>query len=124
MPLAAAAAIQTARNGDPNQVSPFTLDVYTVQMHGDALSEAVAELGDTYPVLGRTLDKIAALTPSATIFGVGILLFMQISENHGKLSESARAMVPVPVVSRYEMVEMIRQDAEKQAAAAASGNGA
>jgi hypothetical protein len=123
IPLAGAAAIQTAKVGDTEGtfISPFSLDVYTIQMHSDALAEAIAELGDSYPVLGATLDKIASLTPSATIFGVGLLVFMQISENHGRLSEQARAMVPMPIMPRDEMARQILSDVE--AARAASGNG-
>jgi hypothetical protein len=126
IPLAGAAAIQTARtpvSEGQTFISPFSLDVYTVQLHSDALAEAIAELGDSYPVLGATLDRIAALTPSATIFGVGLLIMMQIAENHGRLSEQSRAMVPVPIMSRDEMAERIIHEA-REAQEGNSGNGA
>jgi hypothetical protein len=120
IPLAGMAAIQTARTpvGEGQTfISPYSLDVYTIQMHSDALAEAIAELGDSYPVLGATLDRIASLTPSATIFGVGLLVAMQIAENHGRLTEQARAMVPAPILSRDEMAAMIIHEAEKEQSA-------
>jgi hypothetical protein len=122
IPLAGLAAVQTARTPaveGKTFVSAYSLDVYTVQLHSDALAEAVAELGDSYPVLGATLDRIASITPGASILGVGLLIFMQIAENHGRLTEQTRAMVPAPILSRDEMASLVLHDAEEH-----SGNGA
>lgn len=123
IPLAGIAAVQSKRQEDPNVVSPYALDVYTVEMHSDALATAVAELAESYPVMAATLDKIASLTPGASILGVGMLIFMQIAENHGRLSGTARTMSPFPIVERQEMAQMIASDATKMAAAATGGNG-
>lgn len=126
LPLAGAAAVHTARfgGGDPNHVSPYSLDVATVSMHSDALAEAIAELADIYPVLGNTLDRIGMMVPGAAIVGVGLLIAMQIAENHGKLSDNARTLAPVPIVPRDEMAEMIRAEIGERQAAAAGNNGA
>jgi hypothetical protein len=126
LPLAGAAAVHTARygGGDPNHISPYSLDVAAVSMHSDALAEAVAELADVYPVLGNTLDKIGMMVPGAAIVGVGLLIAMQIAENHGKLSESARTLAPVPIVPRDEMAQMIRSEIADREAATVGGNGA
>jgi hypothetical protein len=64
------------------------------------------------------------MVPGAAIVGVGLLIAMQIAENHGKLSENARTLAPVPIVPREEMAEMIRAEIGERQAAAPTGNGA
>lgn len=130
IPLAGAAAIHTARwqrqnpESSANFISPFTLDVQTVQMHGDALATAVAELSDSYPALGQMLDRIGMISPAAGIVGVGVMIAMQIAENHNKLSPAAREFSPVPIVPRDEMGAILMANAAAGAPDAPSTNGA
>jgi hypothetical protein len=124
IPLAASAAIDTKRHeaqaqaAGVNYMSPYTLDVYTVQTHSDELATAIAELGDHYKPLGVVLDRLGSMVPGAAIFGVGLMIALQIAENHGTLSEQARAMSPFPIQSKEELAQdLIRQAAEAEAKA-------
>jgi hypothetical protein len=121
IPLATAAAVQTMRAPE-GAVSPFALDVYTVQMYSPAAATVIAELADNYPVLGAMLDKIGSATPFAGLVGLGIAMVAQFAENHNSLPDGLRAMAP-NLIDREDFARQVKADAEKLQAEKAGTNG-
>lgn len=114
IPLAAMAAMETRRFGeDSAQVSPYALDVFTLQMHVDGLADAVCDLADSYPVLAAMLDRIGATTPFMAITASVIAIGAQIAENHGKLPETMRGVSP-SLVPREDMARVVWEDAQNR----------
>jgi hypothetical protein len=123
IPLAGMAAIETVKAGDLDAVSPYAMDVFTLQMHSDMLADAVVGLADNYPVLGAMLDKLAVATPFGAVFTAVVTIGMQIAENHGALGgdNPIRAVVP-NLVPREEFAAQILAQG-KAARQAARSNG-
>jgi len=109
IPLSVLAAVQTVQN--PDQISPFTLDVYTLEMHSAPLSEAISDLADNYPVLGAILDKVGSATPFMALTGAIMAIGVQIAENHGVLPDGMRGSIPT-LISRQDLAQQIVAEAK------------
>lgn len=116
IPLAGIAAYQTATNPE-GHVPPILMDIHTIQTYQQPFAEAVAELADSYPVLGTALDRIATTTPFMALIAVGIAVGAQIAENHGKLPAALKGVSP-NLVDREDFARALRDEA-----VASNGNG-
>lgn len=112
IPLAGLATYQHARN--PGQLSPYAMDIRTLELHGDELSQAVADMADGYPVLAAMLDRIGTVTPFVGLLTVGLAIGAQLAENHGKLPEHLRGLSPA-TIPKQEFAEMMVREAAEQA---------
>jgi hypothetical protein len=118
IPLSMMAAVETVRNTDENSVSPYAMDVYTLQMYEEPLTDAVTALADAYPVLGAVLDRIGTTTPFIALIGIGMSMAVQFAENHGVLPEGMRGLSP-NLIERKDLAATIFADAK----ARQNGNG-
>jgi hypothetical protein len=109
------ATIDTVRAGEPEAVSPYAMDMRTVQMYEEPIAEAVANLADAYPVLGAVLDRIGTTAPFIALIGLGMSLGMQLAENHGALPEGMRAAgASAGLVYREDMARHLRDEARER----------
>jgi len=108
MGLSIRAAADTVRN--PEAISPYAMDVWTLATNAEPLAEAVAKIADAYPVLGTLLDRIGSVTPVMELATVGIAIGLQFAENHGKLPAGMQAASP-SLIPREELARQIRDEA-------------
>jgi hypothetical protein len=111
IPLAMMAAVETIRSPEPNSVSPYAMDVYTLQMYEDPLADAISDLADSYPVLGAVLDRIGSTTPFVALLSVGIAMAAQFAENHNALPDAMRSAAP-SLIDRKDLAAQIHADAK------------
>ncbi len=107
IPLSIAATKDTFGKPD-NFVSPYTLDIATVQMYTPQLANGIAELANNYPALGVVLDRIAATTPFAGLLTTVLAITVQIAENHGVLPETAQTLSPT-LIPRHDFAEELHE---------------
>ncbi len=112
IPLAGMATYQHARN--PGELSPYALDVRTLELHGDELSQAFADFADGYPVLAAMLDRIGTVTPLVALATAAMTIGAQFAENHGKLPDTLRGVSPA-VIGRQDLAAMMVAEAAEAA---------
>lgn len=98
----------------PEQVSPYTLDVKTIEAYQEPLADSIVDLADSFPVIGVMLDKLATTSPFAGILGVAIAIGTQIAENHGLLPENMRGLNP-GLMDRQEFANAVASEAQNRA---------
>lgn len=109
MPLGMIATAQQIRN--PEQISPFTLDVDTIARHSDPLAGAVEKVADNYPVIGVILDRIGQVAPISELVGAVVTIGLQIAENHAKLPVGLGGNIP-GIIDRQEYAHSIVSSVE------------
>ena len=120
IPLAGMAAVQQSRNEDDSAISPFAMDIYTIQANAEPIADAVVAFADNYPVLGAILDKVSKASGLGGLVATVMTVGLQIAENHGKLALDAR-LVP-GVMPREDVARAVRMDAEARMKAATNGD--
>lgn len=119
MPLAMRALIHERQH--PGEISPWALDVYTVEAHKASIAGATVQLANEYPVLGAVLDKMSVGGPIMGFFVAVLSASAQCIENHGALPELARSIIP-GVVDRQEIAQQITKDIQEKQDATATSN--
>lgn len=115
IPLAGMAAVEQARLPE-GRISPFAMDIFTIQSQAEPIADAVVSFAGNYPVLGAILDKVSKATGLGGLVATVMTLGLQLAENHGKLSLDAK-LIP-GVVPREEMAAVVLA----QSAEHANGN--
>lgn len=111
VPLISKAALDEKQLGE-GQISPWALDVQTVATHKDQLIEAVVDLAEEYPIVGRLIDQMGIAGPLGALVTVGITIGAQIAENHGALPEKFRDAAPV--IPREDYAAMVYHATKNQ----------
>lgn len=111
MPLAMRAMMHERQH--LGEVSPWALDVYTVEAHKASIAGATVQLANEYPVLGAVLDKMSVGGPIMGFFIAVLSAGAQCIENHGALPEMAKAIIP-GVVDRQVIAQQVVSDIEKK----------
>jgi len=109
MPLIMLAALQEAKH--PGEVSPYALDVYVIEAQKPVAASLVVDISNEYPVLGAILDKFALGGPVVGLFLLSLSIGGQCMENHGKLPDKVRGMVP-GLLRREDLASTVQAKAE------------
>jgi len=96
-------------------ISPYTLDIATIQMYTPQLANGIADLANSYPALGVVLDRLAATTPFAGLLTTLIAVTVQLAENHGVLPETAQTLSP-GLIPRQDFARQLHEAGKEKAA--------
>lgn len=117
MPLITVAAIQEQKN--PGQISPYALDLFVIEANKPAIGANIVEFANEYPVLGAVLDRFAMGGPIMGLFLTSLTIAGQCLENHGKLPEKVRGVIP-GLIDRNDLAQAVQTKMDAQAEQAAA----
>lgn len=121
IPLIGKAALEQTQLNE-NEISPYSLDVETINLHKKEFASIVVALSDEFPVIGVLLDRVSGAGPIAAMVTMSLTIGLQFAENHGKLPDQVRKIAPI--IPREDLALGLKQEADaRHSANQVVGNG-